>query len=199
VLVVLGLAVAYVVNVYNQLVNLRERVDQAKQNIDVSLKQRQDELTKLIDTAQQFMQQEEKVLTELTRARDQAASADTPAEQAAADQQVRQALTNFEARAEAYPELTSQSNTQQLQERISEIESQIADRRELYNESVTNYNTRIDQFPYLVFARQFGFTERELFEAAPEDREDVDVGAAFDAAEGTTDGAGTQPEQTRRG
>ncbi|MEF8785209.1 MAG: LemA family protein [Haloarculaceae archaeon] len=182
VLVVLVLFVAYVVNIYNQLVSLRERVDQAKQNIDVLLKQRQDELTKLIDAAKEFMEQEERVLTQLTRAREQAERADSPAEQAQADQQIRQAMMNFEARAEAYPELRSQENMMQFQKRISDIESQIADRRELYNEAVTQHNTRIDQFPYVILATQFGFEERELFEATAAEKADVDVGAAFDDA-----------------
>ena len=180
VLLLLILFVAYIVNIYNQLVSLRERVDQAKQNIDVLLKQRQDELTKLIDAAKEFMEQEEQVLTQLTAARESAERAETPQEQANADQQVRQALMNFEARAEAYPELRSQENMMQFQERISDIESQIADRREMYNESVTQLNTRIDQFPYVIIANQFGFEERELFEATAEEKADVDVGAAFD-------------------
>jgi len=178
-LVLLVLLVAYTVSIYNQLVSLRERVDQAKQNIDVLLKQRQDELTKLIDAAKEFMDHEEQVLTQLTEAREAAERAASPAEEAAADQQVRQALMDFEARAEAYPELRSQTNMLQFQERISEIESQIADRREFYNEAVTQNNTRIAQFPYVLIARQFGFQERELFEATAAEKEDVDVGAAF--------------------
>jgi LemA protein len=178
-LVLLG---AYVVNIYNQLVSLRERAEQAKQNIDVLLKQRQDELTKLIDAAKEFMDQEEQVLTELTRAREQAERASTPGEQAQADQQIRQALMDFEARAEAYPELRSQENMMQFQNRISDIESQIADRRELYNEAVTQLNTRIDQFPYVILAQQFGFEEKQLFEATEAEKADVDVGAAFDSA-----------------
>jgi len=181
-LVVLVLLVAYTVSIYNQLVSLRERVDQAKQNIDVLLKQRQDELQKLVDAASEFMEQEEQVLTELTEAREAAAKAETPREQAEADQQVRQALMDFEARAEAYPELRSQENMTQFQTRVSELEGQIADRREFYNEAVTQHNTRIAQFPYVVFARQFGFEERELFRASPEETEDVDVGEAFDSA-----------------
>jgi len=181
-LVLFVLLVGYVINIYNQLVSLRERVDQAKQNIDVLLKQRQDELTKLIDAATEFMEQEEQVLEKLTAAREAIEQAETPGEQAQADQQVRQALMDFEARAEAYPELRSQENMMQFQERISEIESQIADRREVYNESVTQHNTRIAQFPYVIFARQFGFSERELFEASEADKQDVDVGDAFGEA-----------------
>jgi LemA protein len=181
VLVVIALIVGYTISVYNQLVRLRKRVDQSKQNIDVLLKQRQDELTKLIDSAQEMMEYEEEVLTRLTEAREQAAQADTPQEQADADVQVRDAMAAFNARVEEYPELSAQENMQQFQERITDIESQIADRREFYNESTTRYNTRISQFPYLIFARQFGFDERELFTATEEEKADVDVGAAFDS------------------
>jgi len=179
VLVLIALVVGYTISVYNQLVRLRKRVDQSKQNIDVLLKQRQDELTKLIDAAQEMMEYEEEVLTQLTEAREQAAQAETPKEQAEADVQVREAMAAFEARVEEYPELSAQENMQQFQERITDIESQLADRREFYNESTTRYNTRISQFPYLIFARQFGFGERELFEATEAEKQDVDVGAAF--------------------
>lgn len=179
VLVLVALVIGYAISVYNQLVRLRKRVNQSKQNIDVLLKQRQDELTKLIDAAQEMMEYEERVLTQLTEAREQSAQAETPKEQAEADVQVREAMTAFKARVEEYPELSAQENMQQFQERITDIESQLADRREFYNESTTRYNTRISQFPYLIFARQFGFGERELFEATEAEKQDVDVGAAF--------------------
>jgi len=179
-LVVILLILAYVVSLYNQLVSLNKRVAQSKQNIDVKLKQRQDELTKLIDAATEFMDHEEQVLTKLTEAREQADQAESPAEQAAADEAVRSALAEFRARAEAYPELKSQENMMQFQERISELESQISDRREFYNEAVTRHNTRIKQFPYVIVARQLGFSEKELFEATEAEKEDVDVSAAFE-------------------
>ncbi|ERH08432.1 MAG: hypothetical protein J07HX64_00173 [halophilic archaeon J07HX64] len=179
VLVLVALVIGYAISVYNQLVRLRKRVNQSKQNIDVLLKQRQDELTKLIDAAQEMMEYEERVLTQLTEAREQSAQAETPKEQAEADVQVREAMTAFKARVEEYPELSAQESMQQFQERITDIESQLADRREFYNESTTRYNTRISQFPYLIFARQFGFGERELFEATEAEKQDVDVGAAF--------------------
>lgn len=179
VLALVGLFVAWFIGVYNSLVSMNRRVDQAKQNIDVLLKQRQDELSKLIDAASEYMDHEEEVLTALTRAREQAEQAETPTEQAAADDSVRQAMAGFKARFEAYPDLRSQSNMLQFQERITDIESQISDRREFYNEAVTRHNTRISQFPYLLFARQFGFDEHELFTADESEKEDVDVAKAF--------------------
>lgn len=179
VVVVFGLIIGYVVSMYNSLVSLKKRVDQSKQNIDVLLKQRQDELTKLIDAASEFMDHEKELLTELTEARERAEQAETPGEQAAADQMVRNAMATFNARVEEYPDLKSQGNMMQFQNRISDIENQIADRREFYNETTTRYNTRISQFPYVLMARQFGFTAKELFEASEEDKKDVDVAAAF--------------------
>ena len=179
VVVVFGLIIGYVVSMYNSLVSLKKRVDQSKQNIDVLLKQRQDELTKLIDAASEFMNHEKELLTELTEARERAEQAETPSEQADADQMVRNAMATFNARVEEYPDLKSQGNMMQFQNRISDIENQIADRREFYNETTTRYNTRISQFPYVLMARQFGFTAKELFEASEEDKEDVDVAAAF--------------------
>lgn len=181
-LVLLVLAGAYAVSIYNQLVRLRRRVDQAKQNIDVLLKQRQDELTKLIDAVQEFMDHEEDLLSALTEARERAERAETPTEQAAADQAIRDALAGFRARFEDYPDLRSQTNMLQFQERIADLESQIADRREFYNEAVTRYNTRIEQFPYLLVAQQLGYTERELFTATDAETADVDIGEAFATA-----------------
>lgn len=181
-LVVLVLLAGYVVTVYNHLVSLHKRIDQAKQNIDVLLKQRQDELTQLIDAVSSVMQHESALLIELTEAREQAEAAETPTEQAAADQQVRRAMADFEARAEAYPELRSQENMMKLQKRIADLETQIADRREVYNDAVTRYNITITHFPYVIFARLFGFDERELFTATESEKEAVDVSTAFDEA-----------------
>lgn len=177
--VVLVLFVGYGISTYNTLVSLRQRVDQSKRNIDVLLKQRQDELTKLIDAASQYMDHEREVLTKLTEAREQAERAETPGEQAAADEMVRGAMAAFEARVEAYPDLRSQGNMLQFQKRISDIENQLSDRREFYNEATTRYNTRIAQFPYVLMAKQFGFTSQELFEVSEADRQDVDVAEAF--------------------
>lgn len=106
----------------------------------------------------------------------------TPTEEAKADHQIRNVMAEFSARMEDYPELRSQGNMQQFQERITDIENQIADRREVYNEAVTNWNTRINQFPYVLIAKQLGYQERELFTATPAEKADVDFGAAFEAA-----------------
>jgi len=179
ILFLLALLVVYLINVYNQLIRFQRRCDQAKQNIDVLLQQRQDELTKLIDAVEEYMDHEEELLESLTEARERAERAATPSEEANADHRVREALASFRARAEEYPELRSQGNMRQFQDRIADIESQIADRREVYNEAVTEYNIRTRQVPYVVLARILGFRQRDLFTADESATTDVDVSEQF--------------------
>ncbi len=179
VFLLVGFAVWFIISVYNDLVSLHKRVKQTEQNIDVLLQKRQDELQKLIDAADTYMDHEEELMTELTEAREQAERAATPSEKASADQSVRQALSSFRARAEQYPNLRSQGNVLQVQDRISDIEDQLAKRREFFNESVTQYNTKIEQFPYLLIAPYFGYGNIELFVADEDAKEDVDVAASF--------------------
>jgi len=177
-LVLIGVVV-YGVLIYNSLVRLKRNIEKSWSNIDVLLKQRQSELDKLIDTAQEYMEYEEEVLQNITEARAQVQKAETPEEEAAADEMLKGALAEISAVAEDYPELKSSENFQQLLGRISTIEEQIADRRELYNETVNRYNIRIKQIPYVVVARAMGYQQEELFEAPPEARQDVDVAAQF--------------------
>lgn len=175
--------IGYVIMVYNSLVRLNRDCEKAWSNIDVLLKQRSDELPKLIDTAQEYMEYEESVLKEVTEARTKSEEAESPREQAEANQQVQSALDNLLAVAEDYPELKANENFQQLQDRISAIEDKIADRREFYNEAVNTFNIRIHQIPYNIIANQLGYSDKELFEVQEEDREDVNVSDAFDEEE----------------
>lgn len=173
----------YLASAYNSLVRLRNKCDKAERNVDVKLKQRQDTLTKLIDAVREYLAHEEEVLAKLVEARERAERASSPREMAEADVQVREAVAAFNARAEDHPELRSAGNMRQLQEEVARLEEEISDRREFYNDSVTLYNTRIAQVPYLLFAGAMGYSERELFEASAEETADVDVGAAFSADE----------------
>lgn len=173
-----GIAV-YAIMIYNGLVRLRRNIDKAWSNIDVLLKQRNDELPKLIDSAKQYMDYERDVLQNVTEARTQVQNASGPKESAEANNMLEGALGEFFAVAEDYPELKANENFKQLQERISSIEEQIADRREFYNESVNTFNIRINQIPYNIVANMMGYTSRELFEASEQEKQDVDVGQAF--------------------
>jgi LemA protein len=177
-LIVVGVVV-YAVMIYNGLVRLRRNVDKAWSNIDVLLKQRSSELDKLIDTAQEYMEYEEDVLQKITEARSQVQKASSPKEEAEADEAIKGALADISAVAEDYPELRSSEAFQQLMGRISTLEEQIADRREFYNESVNRYNIRIEQIPYVIVASALGYNEKELFEASPEAKQDVDIGSRF--------------------
>lgn len=171
---------ATLISRYNSLVQVDENVSEAWSNIDVMLQQRNDELTKLLDTVSVFQEHEEDILKDVTRAREESIQASGPQEQAEADAHVRQGLGRLFAVAEDYPELKSSENFQELQDRISDLEGRIADRRELYNESVAIFNARIKQIPDVLFARLLDYSEREMFEAEG-DLEDVDVGAELQA------------------
>ena len=151
----------YLVGIYNSLVSVRERVKQSWANIDVLLKQRHDELPKLIETCKQYMQFEQETLDKVMRARTAvyaASSGGSVAALGAAEQQLRGDLGRLFAVAENYPQLKTDESFRQLQQRITGLEESIADRRELYNDEVNINNTRIDQFPDALIARRYGFT-----------------------------------------
>lgn len=171
-------SVLYVVGMYNGLINLKHAVDRAWANIDVLLKQRHDELPKLVDTVKGYMTHEREVLQQVTEARAAFDRARTVDEKGNADGQVRDALGRLFAVAENYPQLKADQSFQMLQERISSIEEQIADRREFFNHSVNAFNVRIEQIPDVFLANLMGLTARELFEASAEDRRDVQISFA---------------------
>ena len=174
--------VVYLVGIYNSLVALRERAKQCWANIDVLLKQRHDELPKLIETCKQYMQYEQETLDKVLRARAAVYTASAGGNVAAvgvAEQQLRGDIGRLFAVAENYPQLKTDESFRQLQARITGLEEAIADRRELYHDQVNINNTRIDQFPDVLIARRYGFTAKPLLEFAAAEKVDVDVGAMF--------------------
>ncbi len=173
-LVVVGLFI-YFVTVYNSLVRLRNDMDKAWANIDVLLKQRHDELPKLIETCKGYMQYEQKTFQLITDARTAFLKAGSVPEKAQADAMVTGALKTLFAVAENYPDLKANNNFMQLQKRVSELEEKIADRREFFNDDVNTYNIRIQQFPDVLMAHLAGMQPRELFKVSEEDRRDVEV------------------------
>ena len=174
ILVVVGLF-GYFITIYNSLVRLRNDIDKAWANIDVLLKQRHDELPKLIETCKGYMQYEQKTLQLITEARTAFMRASTVAEKAQADNLISGALKSLFAVAENYPELKANSNFMQLQNRISELEETIADRREFFNDDVNTYNIRIQQLPDVFLANMMGLQHKDLFKVTEEDRRDVEV------------------------
>jgi len=181
VLFVLLAAVGYVLSVYNGLVALKNAIARSWANIDVLLKQRHDELPKLVSTCQAYMQHERAVFDRLSEAREGLMRAKTVPERAQAESALTGALGAFFAVAEAYPDLKANQNFMQLQNRISDLENQIADRREYYNDTVTTFNTRIEQLPDKFVADWCRYTRADVFKVAPQDREDVEIKFAMTA------------------
>ena len=172
--------VIYLVTIYNGLVALKNDIDKSWANIDVLLKQRHDELTKLLDTTQGYMNFERETLTKIAQARSLYQQAVTVDQKVQADQRMTSALRGFFAVAENYPELKSNSNFQTLEKRISELESQIADRREFYNDCVNTFNIRIQQVPDTLVASSMHLTPRPMLKI--EDSDKADVKMSFRAA-----------------
>jgi len=176
VLVIIVLAVImYFVGLYNKLVAFKNNIDRSFSNIDVLLKQRHDELPKLIETCKGYMQYEQKTLQVVTEARTAFMRATTPAEKAQADNLVSGALKTLFAVAEKYPDLKANTNFMQLQGRITELETKIAAQRGAYNEDVNAFNIRIAQVPANFVAGFMGLQPHALFQVAEADREDVKV------------------------
>jgi LemA protein len=181
-LALLVAAVVYVVHVYNGLVALRENVRKAWANIDVLLTQRHDELPKLVETCKQYMQYEQDTLQRVMQARASVFKAQGAGDVAAlgvAEDQLRAGLGKLFAVAENYPDLKADDGFRHLRTRISQLEEAIADRRELYNDTVNLNNIRIQTFPDLIVARQFDFKTAQLLEFTDEQKRDVDVGKLF--------------------
>ncbi|AWI75571.1 MAG: LemA family protein [Azoarcus sp.] len=178
------IALLYGIVVYNGLVQLKHNVAKAWANIDVLLKQRHDELPKLVEVCRQYKQFEQETLARVTEARARVSSAREKHDVAAlgaAEGMLRMGLGQIFAVAEAYPELKANEHFMQLQTRITALENAIADRRELYNESVNVHNIRIEQFPDLFVARLCQFVAQPLLEFATAEKADVDMKALFGA------------------
>lgn len=185
IVVILALAVVsivYVVGIYNGLVNLRENVKVAWANIDVLLKQRHDELPKLVETCKRYMQFEQETLEKVMRARASVSEASTAGDVTAvgvAEQQLRAGVGRLFAVAENYPQLKTDETFKQLQQRITALEESIADRREFYNDQVNLNNIRVKVFPDVMIAQRFGFQPAQLLNFSADEKRDVDVGALF--------------------
>ena len=184
-LIILGIAAVvliYGISLYNHLVSVKHAVAKAWANIDVLLKQRHDELPKLIEVCRQYKQFEQATLQRVIEARSRVQEArqqqDIPA-LGQAEGMLRMGLGNIFAVAEAYPELKANENFMQLQNRITSLENGIADRRELYNDSVNINNVQIEVFPASIIAKLFNFGEKPLLEFSASEKADVDMKQLF--------------------
>jgi len=167
--------ITYSVILYNGLVRLRNENDRAWANIDVLLKQRHDEIPNLVETVRGYMQHEQQTLLAVTQARAASMSASSVGQKAVADLEVASALRGLFAVAENYPQLKANENFLKLQNRITELEERIADRREFFNDDIATYNTRIGQIPDVFIASFMSLKPREMFKVSDEDRRQVEV------------------------
>ncbi|MHB0913462.1 MAG: LemA family protein [Armatimonadota bacterium] len=177
-LVILGIVVIgvlWIVYLYNRMVVLRNRINNAWSQIDVQLRRRYDLIPNLVETVKGYATHEKEVFQRVTEARAQMQSARTVAEQGEAQNMITQALKSLFAVAEAYPNLKANQNFLMLQEELSGTESKIAYARQFYNDSVMAYNTLIQSFPANTLAGPFGFTERDYFRMEETAREPVQV------------------------
>ncbi len=182
-IVLLGLVVVlfavgifiYFITIYNSLVRLRNDINKSWSNIDVLLKQRHDELPKLIETCKGYMQYEQKTFQMIAEARTAFLHAGSVGQKAQADNMISGALKSLFAVAENYPELKANNNFLQLQKRISELEERIADRREFFNDTTNTFNIRIQQLPDVFVAKMLHLEPRELFKVTDEERRDVEM------------------------
>lgn len=179
---IVAVLLIYGVSLYNHLVNVKHAVAKAWANIDVLLKQRHDELPKLVEVCKQYKQFEQNTLQKVIAARSQVHAARERQDIGAlgqAEAALRAGVSSIFAVAEAYPELKANENFMQLQNRITSLENGIADRRELYNESVNVNNVQIEAFPASILARMFNFGEKPLLEFSVTEKADVDMKSLF--------------------
>lgn len=177
-----GIVFIYGIMIYNRLVDIKHAVSQAWSNIDILLKQRHDELPKLVETCKQYMGFEQETLKQVIVARSQVANAREAGNIDAlgsAESKLRVGLGNLFAVAEDYPQLKASERFQHLQARITGLENSIADRREYYNEAVKINNVRIEQFPDVIVANWFEFKPRHLLKFSDVDKQDVNIGKLF--------------------
>jgi len=174
--------VIYAVMTYNSLVEIKHNIEKAWSNIEVLLKQRHEEIPKLVAVCKEYMQFEQETLEKVILARSRVMDASMTHDTAAlchAETALRQSLGGLFALAESYPDLKTNEQFNHLQQRISGLENTIADRREFYNDSVNINNVRIAQFPDTIIANFFGFKRAELLKFSAAETADVDLGKLF--------------------
>ena len=173
---VIVLFVLWIVMIYNGLVAMRQRVNQAFADIDVQMKQRHDLIPNLVETVKGYAGHERNTLEAVIKARNAAIQAQSGgiATQAAAENMLSGALRQLFALSEAYPDLKANQNFQQLQSELTDIENKLAAARRFFNSAVQEYNTGIQQFPAVLLAGSLGFAPKEFFDVGTDERKQLD-------------------------
>ena len=174
VLAIIILIVLWVISLYNGLVRLRNRRQNAFADIDVQLRQRHDLVPQLVETVKGYAGHEKELLIKITEARTAAMSATSIDGKIAAEQQLSAALAGLKVQVEAYPDLKANQNFLQLQEELSDIENKLAASRRFFNGATTEYNTAVETFPGNLVARNFGFAKEVLFDLGTDTRKQME-------------------------
>jgi LemA protein len=172
-LIVVGIIILiaiWVIGLYNSLVRLRNRRENAFADIDVQLKQRHDLVPQLVETVKGYAGHEKELLIKVTEARTGAMNARSVDDKIVAEQQLTAALQGLKISVEAYPDLKANQNFLQLQEELSDIENKLAASRRFFNGATTEYNNAVESFPSNLIARNFGFKKEIMFELGAENR-----------------------------
>lgn len=175
VLVLLLFIILFVVASYNSLVKLRNKVKDQFSQIDVQLKKRSDLIPNLVETVKGYAKHESETLENVMKARNTYLSSSSASDKVNASNELSGALSKLFALAEAYPELKANTNFENLQNQLKEVEEKISYARQFYNDSVLMYNNKVEMFPSNIFASMFGFKKESFFEADEKERENVKV------------------------
>ena len=175
VLAIIVIIVMYVISVHNNLVALRNRVKDQWAQIDVQLKRRFDLIPNLVETVKGYTKHESETLENVIKARNTYLSATTPEDQIKANNELSNVVTKLFALSESYPDLKANTNFMQLQDELKDVENKIASAIQFYNDTVLQYNNKIEMFPSNIIAGMFNFKRETFFEAAAAERENVQV------------------------
>ena len=173
--VIAGIIILYFVLAYNGFIVMKNSMDKASSNIDVMLKQRYDEIGKLVSTVKGYMKHEKKTLENITKLRSQFTKAKDINERLDVDAKMNAHVMSLFAVAENYPNLKANENFMQLQGRITSLENEISDRREGYNSTVFEYNNKVQRIPSAMVASVMGLKTREMFKASEGEKKDVKI------------------------
>ncbi len=174
-IIILAVLALWIIVIYNGLIRLKNRVEEAWSDIDVQLKRRYDLIPNLVSTVKGYAAHEKQVFENVTEARSRAMGAGTAHDKAEAENMLTGALKSLFAVAEAYPDLKANQNFLELQRELTDTEDKIQAARRFYNGNVRDFNTKIEIFPNNIFAGILNFTKREFFEAEGGEKEPVKV------------------------
>ena len=175
ILIIIVILAILIVGIYNGLIKLKNRVDEAWSDIDVQLKRRHDLIPNLINTVKGYAAHEKEVFEKVTEARTAAMGAQTPAEKENAENMLSGTLKSLFAVAENYPDLKANQNFLELQRELTDTEDKIQAARRFYNGNVRDFNIKIETFPSNIIAGMLNFTKRDFFASEEWDKENVNV------------------------